>query len=203
MSTSVRVRAVPALPCKGLRGSQDPQAFLQDIDSGIMVTVHMVPADAVHGTHLQVFHLRMDGTAGAAGLAGGEPPAHTDEMFPTVQQLILEHLQEHPVSVIHGGLPVAKAFVGQGLHIQVFHTDNVVLIGYLSRQFVQVVQPLVRGMAVDPAYFPQLFQVIVGFSFPFPGTLLPGQAALGFCQFLLGFPVVFMGASDMWPLLSM
>ena len=168
-----------------------------------MVAVHMVPAAAVHGTDLQVFHLRMDGPAGTACLAGGEPPAHPDEMFPAVLQLILKHAQEHPVSVIQGGLPVAEAFVGQGLHIQAFHTDNIILIGYLSRQFVQVVQPLVCGMAVDAVHFPQLLQVVTGLFFPFPGTLLPGQAALGFCQFLLGFPVVFMGASDMWPLLSM
>lgn len=71
-----------------------------------------------------------------AYLAGGEPFVYFDEMFPSVGQFVFQQSKKQTIAIIHSGFTVTKTLVRHCLHIQTFHTNNIILIGYLSGYFM-------------------------------------------------------------------
>lgn len=68
----------------------------------------------------------MDMPTGAAGLAGREELPCFDEDAPIPFRFIREHPDEHPPTVVAGGLPERQRFLDRG-HVKVLDTDDVIV----------------------------------------------------------------------------
>ena len=109
-----------------------------------------------------------------AVLAGRIPSINADKSFPSLLKLVLQEPGKDPPSVVHGCLSIAKAFVGHRLHVQVFDAYNVILIGYLSTKFMQVILPLICGVTIDLIDTVLCLFPVRRFWLALFGTLLPG-----------------------------
>ncbi len=106
------------------------QSFIQYVDRGILIPVDDIAASALIDT---VFERRLISCAAAgADLRGRIPLIHLNQQMSPFPQLIPQHVQKHPVTVVHCSFSVPESFIGHCPHIQIFHTDYVMLIGYLS-----------------------------------------------------------------------
>ena len=64
---------------------------------------------------------------------GKRDPFHAfDKLSAAFCQLVIQHGQEHPVTIIQCCFPVPEPFIGQGTHIQVLYTNICILLGYRS-----------------------------------------------------------------------
>ena len=64
-------------------------------------------------------------------------------------KLILQHGKEHSPSVVKRCLAVMETTVAHGPHVQIFHTDDLVRVGYPPRFFVQMILPAVPDLLVN------------------------------------------------------
>ena len=125
---------------------QKADTFCLNVHRCVPVTVkYHSTVQAPIGPYLQR-HLLSVSTA-VTDLTGWIPTVYLDETLSSLCKLINKHVLEHPVSVIHRSLTVAKSFVGLCSHIKVFHTYRIILIGYLSTPLMQVVLPLIVNVA--------------------------------------------------------
>ena len=70
--------------------------------------------------------------AAMADLAGREELIYFDKLSAVFCQLVIQHEQEHPVTIIQCYFPVPETFIGQGTHIQVLYTNICILLGCRS-----------------------------------------------------------------------
>ena len=82
---------------------------------------------------MQVFHLRVTLSAMTADLAAWIPPVNLDEILSSVIHLVLQHFEKQAVTIIHSRFSVSETLIRYGFHIQIFHTDNVIPVGYPGR----------------------------------------------------------------------
>ena len=98
--------------------------------------------------------------AGGAFFGAWEHSAYPDKGFPPIRKLIFQHAEKGSPSVVMYGFAEVESRT-HGLHVQVFHTDCILRIGYLRTQFVEEVLSLVGYVFVEDGYpFPLLFPVL-------------------------------------------
>ena len=131
-------------------------------------------------SNIQVFHGFVCTTTDATGLRRREPSVNLLQIFTTFCHFIVQHRGKHAPSVIESGFAVAKAFICNCLHIQIFNQNSVVLICQSCALFVKVVQSLIGNMFMQVSHFLKLFQIAMGFCF----SLLEPTLFLSFrCSF--------------------
>lgn len=74
-------------------------------------------------------------------------------MFTAISHLVLQHGKKHSIAIVQGGFSVAECLVRHLPHIQVFHTYDIIPIGYLGRQFVCVVLAAAGDMSLKSVDF--------------------------------------------------
>lgn len=70
--------------------------------------------------------------AAMADLAGRKELIYFDKPSAAFCQLVIQHGQEHPITIIQCCLPIPETFIGHGTHIQVLYTNICILLGYRS-----------------------------------------------------------------------
>ena len=97
----------------------------------------------------KVFYLRIPVPTTTAQLTARKEAVHFDEASAFLFQFIGEHVPEHTESIVQSRFSDAESFIRHRPHIKVFHADIIVLIGYLSRLFLQIILPLVCYMSLE------------------------------------------------------
>ena len=130
MSTGVRVRAVPVLPCRYGLSQQKPEPFFINIDGGVVIPV-ISPSAYRTGDrpHRKLFCFRVLISA-LAELRTWEKFIDPDKMVAFSALFIFQHATEHAVAIVQGRLPKPQALC-HSAHIEILHRNQVILIGYL------------------------------------------------------------------------
>ena len=130
MSTGVKVRAVPSLPCRYGSGQQEPEPFFINVDGGVMIPVIGPSAyradDCPHG---KIFCFRVLISA-LAELCTWEKFIDPNKMMALSALFIFQHGTKHAVAIVHGRLSKPQALCHPA-HVEILHGNQVILVGYL------------------------------------------------------------------------
>ena len=89
-----------------------------------------------------------------AHLAGWEPLINFDKDFSAIPEFILQHVAEHPKTVIVGGLAQLQR-TSHSAQVDIFHKDSIVPLGYRGTQLLAEVPALI-GHFLVPAWITML-----------------------------------------------
>lgn len=155
------------------------QSSVPNVDSCVMVSVMVRTTAGTSPLSIRKGKLLIQCTAYMAHLTGRIPLINFDKDFSAIPEFILQHVAEHPKTVIVGGLaqPQRGSHIAQ---VDVFRENSVVPLGYRGTQLLAEVSALIGYLLMEKLDLVFLLFIV------FRAILHAGQLSLFFSQFSFG-----------------
>ena len=130
------------------------QADVPNVDGCVMVPVVVSTTAGASPLPIGKGKLLIQCATYMAHLAGWKPLIDFCEDFSAIPEFILQHVAEHPKTVIVGGLAQLQR-TSHSAQVDIFHKDSIVPLGYRGTQLLAEVPALI-GHFLVPAWITML-----------------------------------------------